>query len=775
MKIFSIFLILLLPCFSIAQETDAPVLISNFGKLEGANFSNSKLSQDGNTLEVNVNNKNVWNSILSAPLILKPNTEYSIYLDANIKTEALHSFLSLLVKDASTKTNIAELTIKNTASTVSNHKVSFKTPETLSACNLYIISRFKANGTLSNFKLKEGSHLEFVRITKNKKRFSLDTTQLPTGAKEFDVMQPNNPTGEIVEAKRFGIVPNKKLAPKLFNDALKYCKEKHAQKLIFEKDASYYFEGDETILIKDHTDFVIDGNNSTFIFYKKKGNFFSVYANSRIRFENINIDWNWEKSPLASIVKIKAISESKKPDEFYIDYEFQHLKKHPLYNQYVRAIVLSAWNPETESVGIENGLTLYYESSFSHGDNQVTKQKWISENTLRIYGFFNTRNDLEVGQLYRMQHYYYHMTHLSMYANRHITFKNYTIYGVPGAGFRVGPVQRWTWLDNVKIIRRPNMPERPITTTADHFFVERSNGYFKIENCEFSCGADDCINIHDHSMFGEKKSPNSVVTLRDYGSNGKPLEIRNADMSPTGLTIVKKETKKLPDGNVEVFFETPLPEGNAFLFFDRSMDSSNVIIRNSKFHRNRARGILILTNDVTIENCEFFRNEMGALRIETGYNCAAWYEGYGVNNVVVRNCTFDTVNPVDEKGLGYVRDVQIAAYMKFSEDQTSFPILKNILFENNTFKDTFGMIATIGSIQNLIFHKNTFKNPTARKNPLDYRGQFFVTHAKDVKIINNKFISSEHTKKLGVLYDKETSQNILVQGNRIVKEKTKKE
>ncbi|MFR6033186.1 MAG: right-handed parallel beta-helix repeat-containing protein [Bacilli bacterium] len=40
-------------------------------------------------------------------------------------------------------------------------------------------------------------------------------------------------------------------------------------------------------------------------------------------------------------------------------------------------------------------------------------------------------------------------------------------------------------------------------------------------------------------------------------------------------------------------------------------------MRNCYFHDNRARGILILARDVTIENCKFRHNEMGAIKIET--------------------------------------------------------------------------------------------------------------------------------------------------------------
>lgn len=121
--------------------------------------------------------------------------------------------------------------------------------------------------------------------------------------------------------------------------------------------------------------------------------------------------------------------------------------------------------------------------------------------------------------------------------------------------------------------------------------------------------------------------------------------------------------------------------------------------------------------------------------------------------------------------MGYARDIFIGTYLKRdpSREQTTYPILNNILFESNTFKDTFGMVTTMGSAGKVTFLKNTFINETPRNNPLPYRGQFYITHSSDIKIVNNKFLKSPNTPKLGVLIDKESTKNIIVQGNKVVR------
>ena len=142
--------------------------------------------------------------------------------------------------------------------------------------------------------------------------------------------------------------------------------------------------------------------------------------------------------------------------------------------------------------------------------------------------------------------------------------------------------------------------------------------------------------------------------------------------------------KKLDDGKFEIFFNSdiPGPEKSKYIMFDKTYDTRNVIVRDCYFHSNRARGILVLARDVTIENCRFRRNEMGAVKLETGYTTNIWCEGFGVDNVVLRNNIFDTSNPLGVSNFGYERDVFIGAYIAAdpSYEQTSYPILKNILF-----------------------------------------------------------------------------------------------
>ena len=178
---------------------------------------------------------------------------------------------------------------------------------------------------------------------------------------------------------------------------------------------------------------------------------------------------------------------------------------------------------------------------------------------------------------------------------------------------------------------------------------------------------------------------------------------------------------------------------------------------------------MVLARDVLIENCKFKRNEMGAIKIETGYTQNTWCEGFGVKNVVVRGNSFDSCNQLGMRNWNFERDIFIGTYLKGdpSTEQTRYPIIRNILFEKNTFKDTFGMVATIGSAQNVVFSENVFTNETKRETPRDYRNSFFVMSSSDVKIVGNKFEKSNLAPNPRVVYDSSDTGKIVVRKNTV--------
>lgn len=698
--------------------------------------------------------------------LLKPFTKYKITFDVTVQVpegaNAFLHFLSRPISDPTDRQDTFRRNIGNTNNVKQSASFVFTTGNAKDyAFQIHSYNRVKAE--ITNFKLVEYQPDQYIPATPDAEPFTGTIENLPTGSPEFEIQRPQPKNNIVVKATDFGFSPDNKNNALAINKALAECKKLNASVLEL-APGSYPCEANAYIDLRDFTDFTLDGKGAKLVGHRTWFTFLNIHKCTRTVVKNLQFDWNWEKDPLASLVEVVAVQEKS------FDFKFVHYDNFP--RKDMRLAIISAFDPKTRSVGIEGGTT----RGFQFIGKVKTDYAWIADNIIRVN---EPPRTLKPGQLYRLQHYYYDMNCISMYANEHLTIENVDILSTPGHATLVnGPQHHWQFID-LNIVAPKDDPKRVITCTADHCHIANSKGYFKMIDCEFSLGADDCLNVHDCSGFCRKTGPYSVTT-QNARSFGKPapgtlIELRQGDFSPANFISKIKEVKDIDPkkGVREFIFEDPVPDQlfDGFIMFNSNYDSSNVILKNCFFHDNRARGILLLGRNITVDSCRFRHPEMGAIKIETGYTFNVWSEGYGARNIVVKNCTFDSVNPVDSKADGRARDIYIGVYMKSdpSSERTLYPILSDILFENNTFTDSYGHVAFISSAGNVTFRNNTFKNVTPRKNPLDYRASIYLTHAQNINIVNNTYIESPLVPKPGIFVDNATSKNILFKGNKVVK------
>ena len=713
-----------------------------------------------------------WGSLFSLMGgLLEDDTAYVLEFDYILECEpSAENYIIVVVRDMNFKKNdFASSSLPTKPGKFMKGRVNFKTLKGAGGYAVMFHMHGKLKGEIKNLTLRQADDTTSFRpFSANAEAFDESKLKkIPTGAKEFSVDLPTPKNGLVVSAADFGLNENVDNAAAIINKALEHCRKTGASKLVIPRGTYKSFDGTQ-IVVQDFEDFTIDGQGSTIIINKnlrKSGpSTLSIARCKRTLLENLNFDWDWNSNPLASVVEVVGGNDK------YFDIKFLEYEDFP--QKDVRIGIFSAYDPKTKSVGIENGKTLAFNMFVGRG--KPVETQWIASNILRI----KTKNPFEAGELYRLQHSYYEYGCVSMLSNTHLTLRNFNIYSCSGHAFTVSGTQKYWHFDNVNIVRPPNSERRAITTTADHLHIAQSQGYMKMENCEFSLGADDCINMHDCSIIMDRESDETLLSVNARNSylynEGEEIELRQDDFSPAGFTgkVIEKTLVDKERKIYRVRLDKPIPEmkGVYFVLFSKKYDTRNMIVRNCYFHDNRARGVLILARDVTVENCRFFHNEMGAIKIETGFTGNSWCEGYGVENVVVRNCTFDTCNPSGSMTNGYERDIYMGVYL-FTDPsyrKTDYPILRDIMFENNTFKDTFGVVAVVTSVRNLIFRNNTFSNPTPRKNPLKYRGCFYVGWSRDVSIVNNKFVLSENISDLGVYIEKGTVKRLKIQGNSFV-------
>lgn len=586
----------------------------------------------------------------------------------------------------------------------------------------------------------------------------------PTGCKEFNVELPRPKTKLSVSVAEFGASQELKDNTEAFNAAIRHCASKNASRLTVPKGI-YRFHSQDSVRFNKLTDFEFDGGGSTFLFKRDKvtNSFITVSNCERVLFKNFNIDWgDWEKDPLASIVKVKDVS----PSGDWAVVQFINYDDFPKKN--LRIVGLSQVDEKTMSAGCENAARTYFTTV--PGRNPVPKTQWLSKNTLKIYSDSarNRFNLYKNGTLHLMRHYGYDMFAFYMISNVNLTLSDINVYSCPGTAFRVqGAQHHWHFL-NVNVIKPPKETWRPITSTCDVIHTNQSLGYLKVENCDFSFSGDDFIYIHDSNCFATMVGERKLTAIISYSMAselrvGDSIGLLNSDdLAPIDFTkkIVKLEfDPKTRKSAITLDGDLPGRIGDSFVVYNRRFDSSNLIIRNCRFSTNRGRGILIASNNVTIENNRFFHTERSAILICMGYS-KYWADGKEVSNIVIRNNVFDSISPLKERELFPVIYLSPYFFTDPSREKTNYPVFRDLLITGNKFINFPGAIIFAASSKNLIISENTISRSVPRKTEFKYSGAVGVEYSYDIFLTGNKWLKTKLMPMPGVFFNRYTTKGV---------------
>lgn len=578
-----------------------------------------------------------------------------------------------------------------------------------------------------------------------------------TGSEEFTVELPQANHGPVINVANFNADPAKADNTAEFKAAIAAAKEQKAAKLIVPR-GTYRFTSSEWLEFKGFTDFEFDGQGATLIFWKQRNVpscLINIMDSKRVRFHDFKIDWDWDKDPIASRVRVETVDPGKK----FADFKFVDYAKFPQRNVQINLIDQMR----------DDGVAGMGEGSFWLAPNG--EKTWLSDNVLRVSpGNFNggkMPGELKVGQTFRMSHYYGTFTGVAMSGNEHLTLEDIDMYSCPGFAFHAYDKQQYWQMRHVNIIIPPGS-QRPITVSADHVHITKAKGYFKMENCEMSFGNDDCFNVNDQSRTGLRKGDKILHITNQSGGFfvGDLIEFRKDDFSTTNVCskIVAQRFAETPSGAVfEMEFADALPgkDGDRLILFNREQGSRNIILRNNYFHDNRAHGMRIQARDVTIENNRFANHPMG-IAITTGYTLNSWCEGYGAENILLRNNTFADINESNYHAAEKTPAIYIGVFLKSdpSPEKTSFPIVSRIWFDQNRFVNSPGLVAYISSAQNVIFTNNEILNNQPSTLKIAERGGIGIEYSANVFILGNHWYLSPFIKSPVLMLNKNSVKNI---------------
>ena len=510
-------------------------------------------------------------------------------------------------------------------------------------------------------------------------------------------------------------------------EALKKCRETKATKLIFEKGKynfkpklateKYVFisnndEGLKRIVfdLSGITDLEIDGQGSSFIF----DGFvcpFLLDKSKNIVVKNFSIDY---KRTFHSEGKIVAAYQDSLDIAFSKEYPYQINHKKLIFTGTdvigrdnggePKKVLYPFWHLlEFDAIKREPAATGY---DFLNVQNMNVKE--LSPGMVRI---FFPKLRAQVGNTLVFNATDRLISAFTISDSENVSLLNVTIFHSGGIGV-IAQRSNNILLDEVKVVAAPG---RMVSTTADATHFVNCGGKITLQNSVFESMMDDATNIHGIYVKIDKifSTTEILVKLVHYQQFGfdflKPntkIEITEAgSLMPYGENSVKS-VERLNKEYTKVTLNKPLSEDVKLGNVVASLESNpEVLMRNCKVQKNRARGILLGSRGkILIEN-NYFHTHCVAINLEG--DGRFWYEQAGVRDLTIRNNMFDNCNYSFMLGIGV-----ISVTSGIEEDKK--PLSKynrNILIEKNTFKVFNPCILSMYSVDNL-----TFKNNKIEKN-----------------------------------------------------------
>ena len=536
------------------------------------------------------------------------------------------------------------------------------------------------------------------------------------GGTKFYIERPKSNRLNEVNASDFGLSESNEDNFAAFQSALDYCSQNPQTKLVIDK-GTYYFKNTNSLDVRNCTDLLIEGNDATFIFSSTGYKIF-IRNSDCVEVCNINFDWNWAESPLASVVTVQnSNAETHTLDLVFKDAEYCD-ENNPL-------AAITQCDPETFTFGAKYSSK---ENYLYQDKTRIKSVQKISDNTLRV-----THNGCLDGfnndEKYILRHYVYDGTIFNIRnQSKNITFDNVNIYSSPGMAYICEDNCSHFQIVNSFIGVNPKYKDkRCVSLTADAVHIVNTDGCFNISGCDISGMGDDAINVHDG--LGYVSAVNgATLTLIASAMRlevGDTLAFKNEKFENTDITAKIISVKELDWITKEVAVEV-LPESvkEGWTAYNTECGSDNYVISNNYFHENRARGLLLQSSNGLCENNRFYKTMAQAIKVVMDIEPTLWQEGTGVDNLIIRNNDFEKCNYSDWSSV-----IEIGTNIAGRSAETA--VFTNVEISSNKFTDIPSMLLRADNINNLFFCNNTIDE-----------GEFFEENSNQGRIQFGKYCSN---------------------------------
>jgi hypothetical protein len=465
----------------------------------------------------------------------------------------------------------------------------------------------------------------------------------------------------------------------------------------------------------------IDGNGATLVGTDIARLF--IFNNSRnIVIKNISVDWNPLPHTSGKVVNLLA-----KEHAFEIAPLFP---AKPIAGTIVQGIL--AYNPEKHRLA-DNGWEVYQ----TQGERDADTTQLTPEGNLRIF----QRKDIPlpgIGWNVVVRHRVYGYDGFVFNKCENVLLEDVTVNAVPGMAV-IGWGSRDITIRRIKVIPAGG---GWMSATADAMHFGSCRGTITVEDSEFSGMGDDAINIH--AMYGlattrvndytlavarARMHPyyDTVRTIWDAPEKGDIIEYSGGDepLLAQGQLMVNTAEQDTKQQRTIIKFKEKLPIGIGENTVLTNISTSPAVrIRRCKVYGNRARGFLLQTRDVVVEDSTF--EDISGAGIQICTDAADWWESLGSRDVTVKNCIFKRCN----FGVAH-REAALDIFSDLPKGrQSAAGVHQHLHILDNIFEGNSGAAINIGSADDVEISKNSF---ATTNNPA-----IIIMNSRNVTINANK-------------------------------------
>lgn len=537
----------------------------------------------------------------------------------------------------------------------------------------------------------------------------------------FYIARPNEKNYKTVNASDFGVSTDANDNYTAFCSAIEYCKA-NPNTILKVDGGKYFFRTDKAIMLDGLKNILIDADGAQFIF--EHPNYFIIVNCDCIEFRGLSITWNFATSRLASIVKVKKANKR----AHTLEIEFTELDE---VSEDIPIMAFTKYDPETLTPGTRHEFRENYVYQTPGAIRAVEK---TDRNVLKIT-HDGSLDSYKKGEVYLLRHHVYDGNAFNVHNTSNITFSKVKLYAIAGMGWLIeSRSERFQLLDCVIALDPDHENDHRISATADGVHIANTNGKFKISGCDFSFMGDDDVNVHDNIAMVTDKLDGKTVEIYTNANNFAVGD--TAIFSGNGFEDLGFSATVTSVGGNRLTFDKELPDYivKDCIVSNGSIDSGNYVISNNYFHENRARGLLLQSDNGLCENNRFYKIMANPIKVIMDISSGLWLEGTGVNGLVIRNNSFTECNVVEWSS-------QISISTNIDGHSADSTLFYNITVENNSFDNFYDRLIDASNVSNLKICGNRINNKDGDRE--SRRGRIIIRQScSKVTIRGNEYTAS---------------------------------